>query len=158
MAKIKPLKRSKYLQGFTNREVAAFGGIVEERAVSAGEAIFEEEAQADALYILAKGTVNLSTRLNGANAELTTLSDMGDSFGELALLGEGTRAVSAHAATDGNVLVIARTAFEEFCEREPSIAAKFLKALAREVGRVAAATAPHVKTLLQMKRQADDGH
>ena len=158
MAKIKPLKKSKYLKGFSNKEVATFGAIVEVLQVSAGDRVFEEEAEADALYILAKGAIALSTNLGGSGeADLVTLSNVGDSFGELALLGEGSRAVSARVVEDGQVLIISREAFDDFRDREPTIAAKFLHALAREVGQIARATAPHVKTLLLLKRQADDG-
>lgn len=156
MAKIKPLKKSKYLKGFSNKEVAILSQIVEERKLAGGETVFEEEAAADALFIVGKGSVQLSTHLNGTqDAELTTLNQPGDSFGELALLGEGSRAVSARALEDAQVLVIPRARFEEFCSDHPAVAAKFLQAVAREVGRVARATAPHVKTLLALKRQAE---
>ena len=56
------------------------------------------------------------------------------------------------AITNIGYLVISRKAFEDFRRQNPETAAKFLTALAREIGRIARATAPQVKALLALNR------
>jgi len=149
MAKIKPLKASPYVKGFNNREVAVLSGIVEERELAPGAAIAEENVESEGLVIVAKGSLTLRTVLpDGKAVEVLTL-DQGKSFGELSLVGEGPRLVSAHAGPQGaRVLVIQRAEFEKLLKSDPKVAAKFLQGILREVGAVARAGAAQIKKIL----------
>src|SRR3954471_12943065 len=101
MAKIKPLKASPYLQGFSNREVAVLSSAVEERELPPGGSIAEENVKSEGLVIVAKGALTVRTELpDGKAVEVLTLAE-GRSFGELSLVGEGPRLVSAEAGPDG---------------------------------------------------------
>lgn len=149
MAKIKPLKASPYVQGFTNKEVAALSAFVEERDLGPGEAVAEENAESDGLVIVASGSITVRTVLpDGSAMEVLTLPE-GKSFGELSLVGEGPRMVSANAGPQGaRVLVITRPDFEKLMKSDPKVAAKFLKGILREVGVVARAGAAQIKKIL----------
>ncbi len=149
MAKIKPLKASPYVKGFNNREIATLSGIVEERELAPGAAIAEENVESEGLVIVAKGSLTLRTVLpDGKAIEVLTLAE-GKSFGELSLVGEGPRLVSAHAGAQGaRVLVIPRADFEKLLKSDPKVAAKFLQGILREVGAVARAGAAQIKKIL----------
>lgn len=153
MAKIKPLKASPYTKGFTNPEVSTLSAIVEERELEPGAPIAEENQESEGMVIVAKGSLTLRTALpDGAAVEVLTL-DAGQSFGELALVGEGPRLVSAHAGPKGaRVLVIGRTDFEKLIKSNPKVAAKFLLGVLREVGAVARASSAQIKKILAAKR------
>ena len=87
---------------------------VEERDVATGQPIAEENSESEGLVIVAKGSLTLRTVLpDGAAVEVLTLTE-GTSFGELSLVGEGPRLVSAHGGAEGaRVLVIGRSDFEK---------------------------------------------
>ena len=153
MAKIKPLKASPYVKGFNNKEVATLSAIVEERDVAPGEPIAEENAESEGLVIVAKGSLVLRTVLpDGAAVEVLNLGE-GRSFGELSLVGEGPRLVSAHAGAEGaRVLVITRADFEKLLKSDPKVAAKFLQGILREVGAVTRASSAQIKKILSATR------
>jgi CRP/FNR family cyclic AMP-dependent transcriptional regulator len=153
MAKIKPLKASPYVKGFNNREVAALSAIVEEREVAPGAAIAEENVESEGLVIVAKGSLTLRTVLpDGSAVEVLTLEE-GNSFGELSLVGEGPRLVSANAGPNGaRVLVIARADFDTLMASDAKVAAKFLQGILREVGVVARKSSTQIKKLLSVTR------
>jgi CRP-like cAMP-binding protein len=153
LAKIKPLKASPYVKGFNNKEVATLSAIVEEREVGPGQPIAEENSPSEGLVIVAKGSLTLRTVLpDGAAVEVLTLQE-GRSFGELALVGEGPRLVSAHAGAEGaRVLVIARDDFEKLLKSDPKVAAKFLQGILKEVGAVARASGAQIKKILSATR------
>lgn len=153
MAKIKPLKASPYLKGFNNKEVATISAIVEERDVAPGEPIAEENSESEGLVIVAKGSLTLRTVLpDGSAVEVLTLTE-GRSFGELALVGEGPRLVSANAGAEGaRVLVIGRADFEKLMKSDSKVAAKFLAGILREVGAVTRASGAQIKKILSATR------
>lgn len=153
MAKIKPLKASPYLKGFNNKEVATISAIVEERDVATGQPIAEENSESEGLVIVAKGSLTLRTVLpDGAAVEVLTLTE-GTSFGELSLVGEGPRLVSAHGGAEGaRVLVIGRSDFEKLMKSDPKVAAKFLAGILREVGAVTRASGAQIKKLISATR------
>jgi CRP-like cAMP-binding protein len=85
---------------------------------------------------------------DGKAVEVLTLSE-GRSFGELSLVGEGPRLVSAHAGAQGaRVLVITKGDFEKLMKSDPKVSAKFLSGILREVGSVARAGAAQIKKIL----------
>ncbi|HVO30366.1 MAG TPA: cyclic nucleotide-binding domain-containing protein [bacterium] len=153
MAKIKPLKASPYLKGFNNQEIATLSAIVEERELEPGAPIAEENQESEGLVIVAKGSLTLKTALpDGSAREVLTLEE-GKSFGELSLVGEGPRMVSANAGARGaRVLVIARGDFEKLLKSNPRVAAKFLQGILREIGAVARASSAQIKKLLAATR------
>ena len=153
MAKIKPLKASSYVAGFNNKEIAVLSGIVEERELAPGAPVAEENAESEGLVIVAKGSLTLRTVLpDGTAVEVLTLTE-GRSFGELSLVGEGPRMVSAHAGPQGaRVLVITRDDFEKLLKSEPKVAARFLQGILREVGTVARAGAVQIKKILASQK------
>ena len=155
MAKIKPLKASPYLKGFNNREVAVLTSAVEERELAPGASIAEENVESEGLVIVAKGSLTIRTELpDGKAVEVLTLAE-GRSFGELSLVGEGPRLVSAQAGEQGaKVLVISKADFEKLMKSDPKVAAKFLSGILREVGAVARAGAAQIKKILAHAKNA----
>ena len=137
------------MKGFNNQEIATLSAIVEERELEAGAPIAEENVESEGLVIVAKGSLTLRTVLpDGAAIEVLTLEE-GRSFGELALVGEGPRLVSAHAGAKGaRVLVITRAEFEKLVKAHPKVAAKFLMGILREIGNVARASSVQIKKIL----------
>ena len=77
-----------------------------ERRVAAGEAVFREGDSGDRFYVVAGGTIELST-----DGRTIAAAERGDYFGEIALLRDVPRTASARAATDARLVSVGREAF-----------------------------------------------
>ena len=89
---------------------------VQEREVKAGDIVFRTGDPGDALYIVAHGIVEV---LNGSDQR--TLAELGEgqTFGEMALLSEGTRTATIRAKTDTRLLAIGKDDFDRLVAEDP---------------------------------------
>jgi glutaminase len=71
----------------------------ETRSFSAGEIVFSEGAEADAIYFVVSGGVRVILELDDRRHELTTIGP-GASFGEMAAIDGGNRSTTVEAETD----------------------------------------------------------
>lgn len=87
--------------------------------VPGGRELFHAGDPGDALFIVARGKVEI---LSDKGAQLATLGE-GQAFGEMALLGGGVRTATARAATaPAVVLELARADFDVLLQTDPQIA------------------------------------
>lgn len=87
----------------------------------------------DALFILISG--NAKVTMVAANGREITLdyADPGTVLGEIAVLDGGRRTASVIALSDGAYLRLSRAAFETFVERQPGMAWRLMRELARRL-------------------------
>ena len=97
----------------------AFGA--EHRQLRAGEILFRAEARADAGFVVAGGTVHLLEG-EGAERRVGGSAERGTLLGELALLVETRRPVTAVAATDCDLIRIPRPLFRRMLTEYPEFA------------------------------------
>jgi drug/metabolite transporter (DMT)-like permease len=111
------------VRGRELRTLARAAAVIE---VPAGRRLVRQGAPADAFFLIERGRA--SVRQDDRH-----IADMapGDFFGELALLGDGTRTASVVAATDMRVRVIPRREFAPALERLPRLAG-LIRDVARE--------------------------
>ncbi|HEY9058176.1 MAG TPA: cyclic nucleotide-binding domain-containing protein [Aurantimonas sp.] len=98
----------------------AFGA--ERRRLSAGEIVFRQDAQADAGFVIASGTVVLVSQGRDRQKAVGSFGP-GTLLGELALITETTRPASAKAETSCELLRITRPMFRRMLEEYPEYAA-----------------------------------
>ncbi|HUJ04368.1 MAG TPA: cyclic nucleotide-binding domain-containing protein [Rhizomicrobium sp.] len=93
---------------------------VRSRHLAPGEMLFRKGDDGDALYIIAKGGIDI---LGGEDDEriLATL-DPGKAFGEMALLGDGHRTASARASGDTELLYIEKHDFHDLIASDRQMA------------------------------------
>ena len=111
------------------RELKIVGALIHERRYLAGEVIFDEGDEGQAIYILLDGTVTIC-RQGQADRPIATV-EAGNIFGELALIDGGPRSAQARAATDCELGVMFRGDFLNLIESHAIIAAKISFQLAR---------------------------
>ncbi len=117
----------------SGEESAELAAAVQRKELPAGTVLFREGDDGDALYMLAKGTVTISL-VSGRRASIRLASLIpGVIFGEMAIL-EGRRR-SANAVTDGAVVVyeMTKTDFSRVMNANPTLAAKLIANMAREI-------------------------
>jgi CRP-like cAMP-binding protein len=88
---------------------------------AAGERVIEEGSPGDSFFIIDQGQVMVSKRMGGANREIARLME-GQFFGEMALLTGERRSATIEAATDVDLFMIDKPAFQDILAANPTIA------------------------------------
>jgi len=98
--------------------------ILERQYIPKGTLIMKQGDPGNTAYLLQSGTVEVFTECSGKEISLATL-DMGQIFGEMALIFDGEpRTASVRALEDCNLIVITRHSFEEkLSKSDPTIQA-----------------------------------
>ena len=109
MDRFSALRGSLLLREFSDVGVRILAEACEERSVGRGTYAFRAGEPATALCFIGRGTVQLQVREGGQ-----PLGEVkaGDTLGNFALLSEGEHLLSAWAATDVELAVLERDAFE----------------------------------------------
>ena len=87
--------------------------------VRAGEVVFSEGSQGDALYVIRVGRVRTEKQTPDRDPYTVRFFDQGDFFGELSLLEDMPRSATVVAETDGEFLVLSRDLFQGWCDAYP---------------------------------------
>ncbi len=94
-----------------------------------GERVIEEGAEGESMFILLRGTAQVSISKNGSLIPVATLSS-GDCFGEMSLLTGEPRSATVSAAIDCEVLEIGVEAFRRVVVADPAILERVTAAVA----------------------------
>ena len=115
------------------RRVLAAGRL---RRFARGEVIFHEADPGDSLHLIAKGRV--AVRVTTPVGEVATLAVLGpgDFFGELALLGPGSRTATVTALEKTETISIHRDVFETLKNEHPSVETFLTGVLGAQVRRL----------------------
>jgi CRP/FNR family transcriptional regulator, cyclic AMP receptor protein len=132
--RIAKLKDVRLFAQLNKRELITVGRLLHEREYKAGEVIFDEGDEGQALYIIFSGEV-IIVRKSRPDTPLADLG-AGDFFGDLALIDSAPRAAQARAATDCLVGVLFRADFHNILETDPRTGSRLYQQLARHVGRL----------------------
>ena len=128
---IQGLKTFKLFSRLPDEELACLAGVMEEKIFPAGTVILQEGDPGDHMYLLLEGTVEvLKTTLFGDPYVTASLKDSYHcSFGEMALIDQGTRSATVRAKTDCRTLSLSAEEFQRFCREYPAIGVELLMAV-----------------------------
>ena len=97
--------------------------ILERQFVPEGTLILKEGDPGNSAYLIQSGTVEVYTEHDGREVRLATL-ELGQIFGEMALIFDDLRAASVRSLEDCNLIVITRQAFQQKLDKtDPTIKA-----------------------------------
>ncbi len=105
--------------------------LFQERKLNANATIFAQNMPAEALYIVKSGKVRISMMAGEGEEMGLLLLKPGEFFGELALIQETNRLVTARAETDVELLLLTRKDFITLTELEPGVAARALVVISK---------------------------
>jgi zinc transporter ZupT len=91
--------------------------VVRTRRLSAGEVLFRAGDPGRALFIVAKGEIEIKV---DSGSSIATLGE-GDAFGEMALLSDSARTATAIASVDVDLLEIDRADFDRMLAADPQL-------------------------------------
>ncbi len=100
--------------------------LFQERHLDQNVTIFTQNMPAEALYIIKSGRVRISMMAAEGEEMGLLLLGPGEFFGELAVVHETNRLVTARAETPVDLLLLTRRDFQALIEQEPRIAARAL--------------------------------
>jgi len=124
--KLNTLKSVPLFRYLNFEELLKVVSAVEERKFAAGEVVFREEEEGDALYVLLAGEVEVSRK----DTVITRLN-AGDHFGELSLPDRFPRSASIRTLEPCLCLVMSRQRFYEIIREYSALSVKLLWCLAR---------------------------
>jgi len=148
VAKIKPLKENVLFKGFDDDEIAAIAQVVEEKTMAASTPLFLENMKAESMYIVVSGAINLTKMLSEGETKTLTTMGPGDYFGEMALIEDGPRPVSALISEDAKLLVIKRSGFDQLMEQSPKLAVKIVIGMYRTLSDRVRDSSPRIQEML----------
>jgi len=154
VTKIKPLRDNAVFQDFSDKEVAVLSKYVEEKSISAPTPLFLENMPGESMFIIISGAINLAKMLGEGETETLMTLGPGDFFGELALVENGPRQVSALTAQDSQLLVIKRSGFEKMMEEAPQVAVKVVIGMYKTVTNRIKACSPQIQEMIMGKKGA----
>ena len=131
METIELLKKNLLFKGCTAEDFELLSGLFQERQVKPNTTLFSEKMPAEALYIVKSGKIKISV-MEGEGEEIGLLElGPGDFFGEVALIQESSRAVTARAVSAVEVVMLTRKDFLALLDLDPRVAAKISLSIAR---------------------------
>ena len=157
---IRGLKTFKLFSRLPDEELACLAGVMEEKIFPAGTVILQEGDPGDHMYLLLEGTVEvLKTTLFGDPYVTASLKDSYHcSFGEMALIDEGTRSATVRAKTDCRTLALSAEEFQRFCREYPSIGVELLMAVSATLVRNLRAENENLKIVYQALIEEIEAH
>ena len=138
--RVEALRGVELFDSLTDEERREIAGRLRVAPFVRGETIMRQGTKGDWLYILTRGSaqVTVSSDDGGTSTTLATLSP-GDFFGEMALLLDGRRFASVVAMTDCACYRLDRHDFTEILSRRPGVAEEIAETLARRRAELEAA-------------------
>jgi CRP/FNR family transcriptional regulator, cyclic AMP receptor protein len=111
-----------------DRELEKLAGHFKERTFPEGSAVTMEGGTGTGFFVVVEGNATVSV----SGEQRGTLGP-GDSFGEIALVDEGTRSATITAATDLRCYGLTAWEFRPFVEEHPQVAWPLLKQMAKRL-------------------------
>lgn len=129
MGRLKDLMACEFFQQLKPYELAVVATLFEHRSLRGGDLLFEEGNTNNTMYVIADGTLDLSSRRLGDEAVLHL--SRGDVIGEMSLLGETTHLLNAQVVSQSaHVLALNNQQFDQLMQAEIGIARKLLHVVA----------------------------
>ena len=131
MDNLELIQKSVLFKGSSVEEIELATGLFQERQIKQNTTIFTEKMPAEALYIIKSGNVRISIMAGEGEEKSLLLLGPGEFFGELALLQEESRLVSARADTHVDLLLLTRNDFQALVELVPRTGARVAMRIAK---------------------------
>ena len=113
--------------GLTADDFGFLRSVVSERSLQRGEEIFHEGDPGDGLYLVRKGLVEISVRINQKDKRVFTRVLHGEMFGEMAVIEEKPRSACAVALEDTELYFISTRDFLRLVKRCPQVAMETMR-------------------------------
>jgi len=135
--KVKPALLQMYsrLSGLPTAKLERIAHGSEYQLIPAGNTIFRQDDDADAVYLLLDGEVDLERRNGNGEAVHCRVFGPYESFGDVALLGEASRFYTANASSQSIVIRTPVSLIREVLATNPELAQAWIHAVSTDLRR-----------------------
>jgi CRP-like cAMP-binding protein len=148
MDNLELIKKTVLFKGSSREELELASGLFQERQIKQNTTIFTEKMPAEALYIIKSGNVRISIMAGEGEEKPLLMLGPGEFFGELALLQEESRLVTARAETPVELLLLTRKDFQALVELDPKTGARVAMTIAKLLAMRVKAYSARLKDML----------
>jgi len=124
-------------KGLDSTDLLDIARICSARTYKKGDIIFEEDSEGDELFVIHRGSVEVIiwTRTPEGETRQAVINTIweGRAFGEMVLIGGGTRSATIRCAEDCLVLVLNRFDFDRLCEQNPRVGYRVMRNIAEDL-------------------------
>jgi len=114
------LLESFYLfRGAASEDMSPVDALAEEQRLGSGETVFHEGDEADAMYLVAHGTIDI---LKSSDETVIATLGAGDEFGELPFFDPGRRSATARTRETSQIIRIPFRGLRDLLAKRPALA------------------------------------
>ena len=128
------LSKISILAGLSGDQLNELIDLLEKVSYSAGQKIFEQDAEPSHIYIIKSGQVKLVVSKDGTDLELVVF-DEGQCLGEASIIGVQSHTATAIATEDTELIVLSRKALLNIYNTDLELFALLIMNISREVCR-----------------------
>ena len=130
------LRRIRILSDMDERQLASFLDYMEVLHFAPNATVCRRGDAGDGMFLVVQGELRARVLIDGRESTLATM-EVGECFGELAVIDESTRSADVLSNTESVVLKISSDALKKLFREAPALAAPFLLGLSRTLtGRI----------------------
>jgi MFS superfamily sulfate permease-like transporter len=134
-----PLAACSLVRGLTPRELRLVSTAMQRRELQPGEVVFRRGDEAEALYVVTRGSVSAVVRVSRAPGLVERTQRFaslgpGTMFGEMALVDQAGRSADAVADGPACLQVLPRESLDRLMTEHPEVAAKLYRNIAAHLG------------------------
>ncbi len=115
------LNNSPLFKGMAAKEIEYLGSIFTLSQIPAGKTVFIENMPGESLYLIKQGTVQISQMLAETDEQDLITLDVGDVFGEMAVIDGGHRSATARIVKTSILYGLTRTDFNTLVSEKPRL-------------------------------------
>ena len=127
------LKDFRLFREFSEQELAALSGCIDELTLKQGEKAFSSGEQGDELFLVRRGILRVLLPLEGGKYHHLATVCQGGVIGELAFLDRGVRSADVEAKVDTEVYVLSRSRFNELARANAAMGVQVFARLALSI-------------------------
>lgn len=127
------LTMAKRLTSLLPRLILHIDFALEWLSINAGQVVFHENDESDAIYLVLNGRLRLVQERKDGGVNSRAEYGQGESVGELEVLTESARSGTLHAIRDTEIVKFPRTLFNSLAQEHPSITIKISKMIASKM-------------------------
>ena len=117
----------------TPEELDALSNMVFCQRIPAGTVLTKEGTRGDSLFYIVNGRIEIKKESVDGRQTVLARFNKGASVGEMSLIEESPRSATAVALDDVEILILTRQSFDTLLERNPQVAIKILKNIAKSL-------------------------
>ncbi|XXF79823.1 cyclic nucleotide-binding domain-containing protein [Myxococcaceae bacterium GXIMD 01537] len=116
------LKKVSLFEGLTQGQLSKVAQLAQSRSYPGGAFLFREGEGGQEMFIITEGRVRISKNVPGIGEEALAILEVGQYFGEMAVIEDGPRSADAIAHTPCTVYVIDRARLDQLMFTDKDLA------------------------------------